>query len=111
MKDKTIKRVLPSAFNSKEKMFQVKLAAPVSLKRSSVGVNCYMPEGTPYGRYLVQNTVLKSAGRAYEVTPQVVIISQRNNDFNILIKNVEGSDYQGQIYLEINEAIAEAISF
>jgi len=105
------KRILPAAFNSKEKTYDVKLGAPVWLKRSSIGVNCYMPEGTPFGRYMVQNIVIKSACKAYEITPQIVIISQRNNDFNILVKNIEGSDYQGVIALEINDVIAEAVSF
>ena len=104
-------RMIPPAMNRKEKIYHVQLAAPIwSLKRESQSIMCYI-KNAPNGRYLVYNSVVKSAGRSFEISTQPIIVTNgEKSTFQILIRNVE-ADYRGDLSFQINEIIAEAVSF
>jgi len=107
---KGLKRVIPPAHNSKDRIYAVRLVNLIWLKNSPVLVKCTLPDNVPAGRYLVYNNAFNGVNTAYSVNVQPVMVDQRNREFDLLLRNVEPV-YRGSISLGINDVIAEAVSF
>jgi hypothetical protein len=99
---------IPTANNRREKKYDVHMSAPQYDVKGLAEVSAYIKDA-PTGKYTVQNTTHVSAGRGFMVANQVIVVTERQASFKVLVLNTEPASGRGALYFSIDEVFAEAI--